>query len=149
MREAEQRREEAIELGRAIGDRALELRATCELATLRTVTMATYTGEQALELATQAIAELETLGDEHALAAAWFLRMAAENLRASWEDAAAAVEHVVEHARASGERRLESEALEFLGPSIFWGPTPAEIGLPRLEEILESAGSTTSASRRG
>ncbi len=142
MREAEQRREEAIELGRAIGDRALELRATCELATLRTVTMATYTGEQALELATQAIAELETLGDEHALAAAWFLRMAAENLRASWEDAAAAVEHVVEHARASGERRLESEALEFLGPSIFWGPTPAEIGLPRLEEILESAGST-------
>jgi class 3 adenylate cyclase len=140
MQESDQRREEAVELGRAIGDRALELRATCELATLRTVTTATFTGEQAQEVASQAIAELDELGDERALAAAWFLRTASANLRARWEDAAAAAEHVVEHARASGERRLESEALEFLGPSIFWGPTPAAIGLPRLEEILESAG---------
>jgi hypothetical protein len=138
MREGEARRAEAVALAQSIGDRALELRASCELAILRTVTAPDFTGEQALELARGAIAELGLDGDDQALASAWFLVLAAENLRAHWQEAIVAVEHVLEHARNPGDR-WRSDALEFFAPAIFWGPTPLETGLPRVEAILEGA----------
>jgi tetratricopeptide (TPR) repeat protein len=47
---------------------------------------------------------------------------------------------VTEHARLAGNRRRESEALYFLGPATFWGPTPVSVGLPRAEAIVEGAG---------
>jgi class 3 adenylate cyclase/tetratricopeptide (TPR) repeat protein len=138
LREGEARREQGVALAQSIGDRTLELRATCELGILQTVTARGFTGEQALELARNAIEELTTVGDDQALASAWFLVLAAENLRGHWEDALAAAEHVLEHARNPGDR-WRSEALEFAGPAIFWGPTPLETGLPRVQKILEGA----------
>ncbi len=138
IREGEARRGEAAALAQAIGDRTLELRASCELAILRTVSAPDFTGEQALELARRAIAELGPDGDDKALASAWFLVLAAENLRGHWQEAVDAVEHVLEHARNPGDR-WRSDALEFVGPAIFWGPTPLATGLPRVDAILEGA----------
>jgi tetratricopeptide (TPR) repeat protein len=138
MREGDARREEAIALAQEIGDRTLELRARCELAILRLVTTPDFTGEQGLKLARSAIDELGPEGDDQALAGAWFLVVSAENLRAHWQAAQAAVEHVLEHARNPGDR-WRGEALEFLGPAIFWSPTPVAEGLPRVQAILEGA----------
>jgi class 3 adenylate cyclase/tetratricopeptide (TPR) repeat protein len=138
MRVGDARRAEAVALAQSIGDRTLELRASCELGILRTVTSQDFTGEQALELARSAIAELGPDGDDKALASAWFLVLAAENLRAHWQEAVDAVEHVLEHARNPGDR-WRSDALEFVGPAIYWGPTPLVTGLPRVEAILEGA----------
>jgi len=138
FREADARRTEAVELAHSLGDRTLELRATCELAILRTVTQKEFTGEQALELGHQAVSELGSDGDDEALASAWFLVCAGENLRARWEAAVAAVEHVLELAASPGDR-WRNDALEFIGPAIFWGPTPLETGLPRVEALHESA----------
>jgi tetratricopeptide (TPR) repeat protein len=99
-----------------------------------------FTAEQALELGHEAVRELEALGDEQGLTEAWFLVSAGENVRASWLMAAAALEHGLEHARRAGDRRRQAEALIFLGPSLFWGPTPLSEGLPRAEALMASAG---------
>jgi tetratricopeptide (TPR) repeat protein len=85
------------------------------------------------------VRELDSLGDERALAAAWFLVASAENLRANWQGQASAVEHLSEHARGAGDRRLETDALRGLSATIFWGVTPISSGLPRLEVMLERA----------
>ena len=138
FREAQARREEAVELAHSLGDRTLELRAICERAILGTVTDKEFTGEQALELGRKAVAELGPAGDDEALASAWFLVCAGENIRARWEASVAAVEHVLEHAPNASDR-LRNDALEFIGPAVFWGPTPLETGLPRVEALLENA----------
>ena len=138
LREAAARREEAIELARSIGDRVFELKASCDHAILRTVSDRKFTGEQALAIGRAAIDELGPDGDDQALASAWFLVSAASNLRGRWQDALAAAEHVLEHAREPGDR-WRSEAREFCGPALFWGPTPLDEALPRVEALLESA----------
>jgi class 3 adenylate cyclase/tetratricopeptide (TPR) repeat protein len=139
LRAARAQHEEALVLAGALGDRALELRAVVELAALRTLIERSFTAEQALELGHKAIRELEPLGDEQALAAAWVLVAAGENLRANWQGTAAALEQVSEYARRAGDRRGEAEALRSLSTSIFWGSTPLSSGLPRVEAILEQA----------
>jgi class 3 adenylate cyclase/tetratricopeptide (TPR) repeat protein len=139
LREGDARREEAVALAEALGDRALELRAQCELAELRATMIPSFTAEQAIELGHEAVRELEALGDEQGLTEAWFLVAAGENVRASWLKAAAALEHGLEHARRAGDRRRQTEALVFLGPSLFWGPTPLSEALPRAEAIVASA----------
>ena len=138
MRDGEASRDRAVALAQATGDRALELRARCERAILHTVTSQEFTAEQGLELARQAIAELGPDGDDHALASAWFLVLAAQNMRAQWQECLAAAEHVLEHAARSGDR-WRSETMEFYAPALFWGPTPLAEALPRVEALLESA----------
>jgi class 3 adenylate cyclase/tetratricopeptide (TPR) repeat protein len=140
LREARVRREEALELARSLDDRALELRARCELDDLRITIDRSFTAEQAIERGREAVRELEQIGDDEALAAAWNLVAFGENLRGTWTGMVPALERVAEHARLAGNRRRESEVLFFLGPAIFWGPTPVSVGLPRAEAIAESAG---------
>jgi len=139
-REARLRREEALELARSLGDRALELRARCEVDHLLAGNDPSFTAEQALERGRQAVSELEQIGDHEGLAAAWNLIAFGENLRGTWTGMATALEHVTEHARLAGNRRRESEALYFLGPANFWGPTPVSVGLRRAETIVDGAG---------
>ncbi len=140
-RQALLRREEAVELARSLGDRALELRARCEVDHLLAGNDPSFTAEQALERGREAVRELEQIGDHEGLAAAWNLIAFGENLRGTWTGMVTALEHVAEHARLAGNRRRESEVLYFLGPATFWGPTPVSVGLPRAEAIVESAGS--------
>jgi class 3 adenylate cyclase/tetratricopeptide (TPR) repeat protein len=139
LREAVARQEEAVELAQALGDRVLELRAVCELGRLRGVTDPSFTAEQAIELGLEAVRELEPLGDEQALAAAWAFVAMGENVRGTWQGVEAALEQVVGHARRSRDRRRETEALQLLGAGIFWGPTPLSAGLPRVEAMLRDA----------
>jgi tetratricopeptide (TPR) repeat protein len=138
LRAAAARREEAIELARSIGDRVFELKASCDHAILRTVSDPEFTGQEALAIGLAAIDELGPDGDDQALASAWFLVCMGWNLQGRWQDALAAVEHVLEHAQEPGDR-WRSEALEFSGPPLFWGPTPLDEALPRVEALLESA----------
>jgi tetratricopeptide (TPR) repeat protein len=84
------------------------------------------------------VSELGPNGDDEALASAWFLVCAGENLRAQWEASVAAIEHVLMHAPNPGDL-WRDDALEFIGPAVFWGPTPLETGLPRVEALLQDA----------
>jgi class 3 adenylate cyclase/tetratricopeptide (TPR) repeat protein len=137
--EAGARYEEAVALAQRLGDRALELRAQCYLGELRVTSDQSLTAAQALAVGHEAIQELEPLGDDRALAAAWKLVAAGENLRGRWLGVERALEHVLEHARRVGDRTRETDALTLLGTSIFWGPTPLVEGLPRVEAFLEAA----------
>jgi len=65
-----------------------------------------------------------------------------ENLRARWQGVDDALDRALEHARRAGLRRVEIGVLQLLAPSIFWGPTPLAVGLPRVEAFLESARGT-------
>jgi class 3 adenylate cyclase/tetratricopeptide (TPR) repeat protein len=139
LREAEAQLRDAVELAKDVGDRAIELRAVCELGDLRSIIEPSFTAEEALELGQAAVRELEPLGDDEALAAAWRLVAAAYNIHGTWSGVTAATERVLEHARRTGNRRKEREALMILGPSLYWGPTPSSEALPRAEAIAESA----------
>jgi class 3 adenylate cyclase/tetratricopeptide (TPR) repeat protein len=139
LREGGLRREDALELARLLGDRALELRARCETDHFLAGNDPSFTAEQALERGREAVRELEEIGDHQGLAAAWNLIAFGENLRGTWTGMVTALERVAEHARLAGDRRRESEALLFVGAATFWGPTPVSIGLTRAEAIAESA----------
>ena len=135
--EARARNEQAVALAQAVGDRALELRAECARAFLRTTTDLTLTAEEAVAFGHEAVRELEPLGDERGLAAAWNLVAMGENVRARWGDVRFALERVIEHAGRAGDSRMEMDALRTLPPSFFWGPTPLPEGLARMEAMLE------------
>ncbi len=135
---AQTRLEEAVELARAAGDRVMELRAACDLGHLLATADASFTADNALDLGREAVRELEPLGEDRALAAAWALIAMGENLRGTWEGVESAFEHAAEHASRSGDRRLAGQALHLLSASIFWGPTPLATGLPRVEATLRN-----------
>ena len=142
LRDAWTRREEAVALAGTVGDRALELRAEVELADLRTITDASFSAEESIELGSSAVRELEPLGDDRALTSAWALVVTGENMRGTWTGLEKALEHLLASARGAGDRRREIEAMRYLGPALFWGATPLSIGLPRIEELLEGARET-------
>ncbi len=142
LQEARARYEDAGALAQRLGDRILELRALANLGELRVTLDLSLTAEQALELGHEVVRELEPLGDDRALAAAWKLVALGENLRARWLGVESALEHVLVHARRAGDRMREADALALLGPSVFWGPTPLAEALPRAEAILESTRDT-------
>ena len=142
LQEARARYEEAGALAQRLGDRILELRALANLGELRVTLDLSLTAEQALELGHEVVRELEPLGDDRALAAAWKLVALGENLRARWLGVESALEHVLEHARRAGDRIREADAVALLGPSVFWGPTPLPEALPRAEAIHESTRDT-------
>jgi class 3 adenylate cyclase/tetratricopeptide (TPR) repeat protein len=143
LRASRRRGNEALTLARSLGDRALELRASCELDDLLVTVDHSFTAELALERGREAVRELEQIGSHEALVAAWNLVAFGENLRGTWTGVVAALERAAEHARLAGNRTRENEALLSLGPAIFWGPTPVSVGLPRAQAIVESAGTNT------
>jgi class 3 adenylate cyclase/tetratricopeptide (TPR) repeat protein len=140
LRGANARREEAVEVARALGDRVMELRAACELRALLSITDPSFTAEEAIDFGREAVGELEPLGDDPALAAAWGLVASGENLRGTWQGVASALEEVIEHARRAGDRRRETGTFHLLCASIFWGPTPLQAGLSRLGSLRNEVG---------
>ncbi|MFN2557910.1 MAG: hypothetical protein ABR592_13780, partial [Nitriliruptorales bacterium] len=60
-------------------------------------------------------------------------------MRAEFGEAERAWEQAVEHARAAGDLRGELENLSWVPLAVWAGPTPAERGLARCEEVLEGA----------
>jgi class 3 adenylate cyclase/tetratricopeptide (TPR) repeat protein len=140
---ARERHEQAVVVARDAGDTAGELRASCELALLRVVVDPSFTAVEAIELGQAAVRELEPLGDDAALAAAWHLVSAGYNLHGVWSGVSSALEPTLEYARRAGDLSRERDAIVFLAVSMFWGPTPVSTALPRVQHLLESTESKT------
>jgi len=140
LHDAMAEQQKAVQLARTLGDRIMELRAACEQWRFRGITDPSFTAEEAIDFGLEAVRELEQLGDERALAAAWALVAMGENVRGHWQGVESALERVVEHARRSGDRARETEALQLLSAGTYWGPTPLSTGLPRVEAMLRDAG---------
>jgi len=128
--------ERAIEGGRAIGDRRIELRATTRYRFSWMLRSPEATHADALAEMERAIAVFEELDDDAGLAEA--LRMV--GIVRLWAGKCGqALQHWergVGHARRSGDRRLEIDVLRWMGLALTQGLTPAGEAIDRIQALL-------------
>ena len=126
---------EAVDLAVAFGQRAAELHARIELQFVRAFAESTPV-EESVELATDAIAELEPLGDELALARAWWLRSSGDLAACRWRARGEAVEQALEHARrARAGIEMVGTLAGLYAQALLFGPTPVDEAIARIEGI--------------
>jgi class 3 adenylate cyclase/tetratricopeptide (TPR) repeat protein len=131
---------EAVDIAVALGDRAAELHARIELQFVRAFAESTPV-EEGVELAREAIEELEPLGDELALARAWWLRssgdIAACRFRAREEAIARALGHA-RRARAGAE--MVGTLAGLYAQALLHGPTPVHEAVARIRDLHDELG---------
>jgi tetratricopeptide (TPR) repeat protein len=131
---------EAIGASTALGDRAAELHARIELQFVRTFVDASAPVDESVRLASEALAELEGLGDELALARAWWLASSADVRLCRWQGRTRSLERALEHARRS---RVGLDVVGTLSgliaDSLLHGPTPAADAIARIEQLVAEA----------
>jgi class 3 adenylate cyclase/tetratricopeptide (TPR) repeat protein len=126
---------EAVELAVAFDQRAAELHARIELQFVRAFAESTPV-EESVELATNAIAELEPLGDEVALARAWWLRSSGDLAACRWRARGDAIEQALVHARrARAGVEMVGTLAGLLAQALLYGPTPVDEAIARLEGL--------------
>jgi predicted ATPase len=136
---AEQVLEEAIAEARRVRSRGVELSALIERAALLSLKDPAATDQLLAEIEA-AVPELERLGDDHALAAAWTLIGARFGLwKGRFARGEEALERALEHARRAGDRRQEALILGQLCFAAATGPTPVPQAIRRCHEILDQA----------
>ncbi|MDQ3932606.1 MAG: AAA family ATPase [Actinomycetota bacterium] len=123
----------------ASGDPDLQAHAVILGLWIRLFTEPEGWAEEAEREAARATSTFDRLGDDRGLAQGWALLGLVHMMKAEFGDAERAWEQAVVHARAAGDLRGELENLSWV-PLVVWaGPTPAELGLQRCEEVLERA----------
>ena len=131
---------EAVEAAIAHGQRATELHARIELQFVHAFAGETPV-EETVALAQQAIAELEPLGDELALARAWWLRSSGDLAACRWRARGEAIERALEHARrAQAGAEMVGTLAGLLGQALLHGPTPVDEAIARLEGLPDELG---------
>jgi class 3 adenylate cyclase len=126
---------EAVDLAVAFNQRAAELHARIELQFVRAFAESTPV-EESVELATGAIAELEPLGDELALARAWWLRSSGDLAACRWRARGEAIEQALEHARrARAGVEMVGTLAGLFAQALLYGPTPVDEAIARLEGL--------------
>jgi class 3 adenylate cyclase/uncharacterized protein (DUF1778 family) len=131
---------EAVEAAVALGLRADELHARIELQFVRAFAADTPVAES-VQLATEAIAELETLGDELALARAWWLKSSGDLAACRWLARGEAIEQALEHARRAGAGvEMVGTLAGLLAQALLYGPTPVDEAIARVESLPEELG---------
>jgi class 3 adenylate cyclase len=130
---------QAVETARAAGEELAAADAAVALSYLRAHTVPEISDEEVAHELEGMIDVLERLGDEAALARALSL---AGTLRYWRGEAAAAIADLAEaagYARQAGDRAQEAQTLHYVLMATVWGPTPADEGLKRLEDIRARA----------
>jgi class 3 adenylate cyclase len=126
---------EAVDLAVAFDQRAAELHARIELQFVRAFAESTPV-EESVELATSAIAELEPIGDELALARAWWLRSSGDLAACRWRARGVAIERALEHARrASAGIEMVGTLAGLYAQALLHGPTPVDEAIARIEGL--------------
>ena len=131
----------AIDAAIALGDRAAELHARIELQFVRAFTAPETPVEESVNLAREAIPELEGLDDELALARAWWLRSSGDMHACRWLERGEAIEHALEHARrARAAIDLVATLSGMLAQALLHGPTPVDQAIARVETLRDEFG---------
>ncbi|HEY2310824.1 MAG TPA: AAA family ATPase, partial [Gaiellaceae bacterium] len=131
---------EAVEAAIARGQRATELHARIELQFVHAFAGETPV-EESVALAEEAIAELEPLGDELALARAWWLWSSGDLAACRWRARGEAIERALEHARrAQAGAEMVGTLAGLLGQALLHGPTPVDEAIARLEGLPDELG---------
>jgi len=130
--------DETAERAAASGDAAGEMRARLLRARIG-VQMPSDDDDDApsarlIAVAEQAREVFAAVGDDLALAEAWFGIAWAQLMLCHCGAMLEAIEHAMEHARAAGSTRWQGELPAWQGTAMFYGPTPVEEALRWYEE---------------
>jgi class 3 adenylate cyclase/tetratricopeptide (TPR) repeat protein len=126
---------EAVDAAAALGRRAAELHARIELQFVRAFGEGMPV-EESVALARDAIAELETLGDELALARAWWLSSSGDLAACRWRARGEAIERALEHARrARAGVEMVGTLAGLYAQALLYGPTPVDEAIARVEGL--------------
>ncbi len=120
----------------ARGDAATAAAAHVEHVRMQYTTGAREDDDSVAAEAEAARAAAEEAGDHLGLARAWRLRAYVDLTRSQWGAAEAAAVEMIAAARAAGDRLMATRVLPALAAFVLCGPTPADVGIPRCEEIL-------------
>ncbi len=131
--------EQALELGRAEGDRRLELRTLIEREFFRIFTNVQTPVEEITRLAEEAIPALEALGDDAGVAKAWWLLSEPPVNACRWGERAAALERALEYAKRAGDAREAARVAALLMQAIQLGPTPVNAAIDRAQLFLRES----------
>jgi class 3 adenylate cyclase len=131
---------EAVDLAAASGLRAAELHARVELQFVRGFAESTPVAES-VALAREAIAELEPLGDELALARAWWLASSGDLAACRWRARGEAIEHALGYARsAKAGADMVGTLAGLLAQALLYGPAPVDGAIARVEDVSDGLG---------
>jgi class 3 adenylate cyclase len=131
---------EAVEAAATNGLRAEELHARIELQFVRAFAQSTPV-EESVALAREAIAELEPLGDELALARAWWLRSSGDIAACRWRARGEAIERALEHARrAHAGIEMVGTLAGLYAQALLYGPTRVDEAIARVEGLPDELG---------
>lgn len=131
---------EAVEAAATHRLRAEELHARIELQFVRAFAEGTPV-EESVALAQEAIAELEPLGDELALARAWWLRSSGDLAACRWRARGDAIERALEHARrAHAGVEMVGTLAGLLAQALLYGPTPVDEAVAKIEGLPADLG---------
>jgi hypothetical protein len=131
---------EAVQTASALGDRAAELHARIELQFVRAFAEGTPV-EETVALATEAIAELEPLGDDLALARAWWLKSSGDLAAGRWLARAEAIERALAYARrAQAGVEMVGTLAGLTAQALLHGPTPVEEAIARIVALRDELG---------
>jgi ATP/maltotriose-dependent transcriptional regulator MalT len=97
--------------------------------------------EESVALATEAIAELEPLGDELALARAWWLRSSGDLAACRWRARAESIERALAHARAAQAGvEMVGTLAGLIAQALLHGPTPVGEAIARIQDLRDELG---------
>jgi class 3 adenylate cyclase len=131
---------EAVDAAIALELRAAELHARIELQFVRAFAENTPV-EESVALAQEAIAELEPLGDELALARAWWLRSSGDIAACRWRARGEAIERALGHARrAHAGVEMVGTLAGLYAQALLYGPTPVDEAIARVEGLPDELG---------
>jgi tetratricopeptide (TPR) repeat protein len=128
---------EAVDTAMALGQRAAELHARIELQFVRAFAESTPV-EESVALAREAIVELEPLGDELALARAWWLSSSGDLAACRWRARGEAIERALEHARrARAGVEMVGTLAGLYAQALLHGPTPVDDAIAQIEGLTD------------
>jgi class 3 adenylate cyclase/tetratricopeptide (TPR) repeat protein len=136
LEEAQAVFDEAIQGGRALGDRRVELRAVIRRMFVWLLRSPEATHAEALDEMARAIPALEELQDDIGLGEAFRLVGIVHVWAGQCAEAIEVFERSAEHARRAGDRRLEIEVLQWMGLALTQGLTPAGEAIDRIKGLL-------------
>jgi len=131
---------DAVNAAVALGLRTEELHARIELQFVWAFAESRPV-EESVALAVEAIRELEPLGDELALARAWWLKSSGDIAACRWRARGEAIEQALGHARrAQAGAEMVGTLSGLYAQAQLYGPTPVDEAIQRVESVREEVG---------
>ena len=134
--EAQASLDEAAEAARRIGDARLEARARLTRLALDLHAGELGAREEAIATSEGAIRTFERAGDQAGIARAWRLHFLVRGTDGGYDEAAAAAEHIIEHATIAGDTRMAARGAAGYSSVALRGSLPTSTMIARCEELM-------------